>query len=122
MIFSKRYLVSIFSVAALGLVSLPADAQTNQRSDQTVEQNAAAVGDDNYIYQRADQINIQNNRSRVRGRRSGERVNQDSSQYTGQSAGGVGYGNTIEQNSRVINTQRNSVRRDQRGRRGRYDY
>jgi len=120
MILSKRYLVSIFSVAALGLISLPADAQTNQTSTQTIEQNAANVGDDNQIYQRADQINIQRNNQRLRGRRSGGRVNQDSYQDTRQSGGNVGYGNSSRQRSRVINTQRNSVRRDERGRRGRY--
>lgn len=120
MILSKRYLVSIFSVAALGLISLPADAQTNQTSTQTIEQNAANVGDDNRIYQRADQINIQRNNQRLRGRRSGGRVNQDSYQDTRQSGGNVGYGNSSRQRSRVINTQRNSVRRDERGRRGRY--
>ncbi|MBE9004703.1 hypothetical protein IQ259_06570 [Fortiea sp. LEGE XX443] len=116
----KRYLVGIFSVAALGLASLPANAQTNQTSTQSVNQNAATVGDENYIYQRADQINIQNSRQRVRGRRSGGQVNQGNDQYTDQSAGAVGYRNSIEQRSRVINTQRNSVRRDQRGRRDRY--
>lgn len=119
MIFSKRYLVSIFSVAALGLVSLPADAQTNQTSTQTIEQNAANVGDYNSTYQRADQINIQNNRQRVRGRRSGGRVNQDSFQDTRQTTGNVGYGNESRQDSRLINIQRNSIRRD-RGRRDRY--
>ncbi|ALF54823.1 hypothetical protein ACX27_21505 [Nostoc piscinale CENA21] len=108
----KRYLVSIFSIAALGLASLPAYADTNQTSTQVINQNAAAVGDENYIYQRADQINIQNSRQRIRGRRSGGRVNQDNAQFTGQSAGAVNYRNSIEQRSRIINTQRNSIRRD----------
>ncbi|MBE9205410.1 hypothetical protein IQ244_02455 [Nostoc sp. LEGE 06077] len=116
MIFSKRYLVSIFSVAALGLASLPVHAETNQTSTQTVEQNAAIVGNDSQIYQRADQINIQNSRQRIRGRRSGGRVNQDNGQYTGQSAGAVGDGGRIGQRSRLINIQRNSIRRDQRRR------
>lgn len=115
MIFSKRYLVGIFSVAALGLTSLPAHADTKQNSTQIVEQNAAAVGDQNVIYQRADQINIQNSRQRFRGRRPG-RVNQGNSQFTGQSAGAVNYGNYVEQRSRLINTQRNSIRRQQRRR------
>ncbi|MCC5637716.1 hypothetical protein LC593_18095 [Nostoc sp. CHAB 5844] len=119
MIFSKRYLVSIFSIAALGLASLPADAQTTQRSTQSVNQNAAIVGDDGYILQRADQINIQNSRQRLRGRRSGGRVNQDNGQFTDQSAGSVGYGSAVEQRSRLINIQRNSIRRE-RSRRDRY--
>ncbi|NJM67995.1 MAG: hypothetical protein HC851_21190 [Acaryochloris sp. RU_4_1] len=101
------HLLSLLSIAAISLVSFPARA--DQINTQVVNQEAAAVGTNNTIYQDANQTSVQQNqRYRVR---SQSTTTQDNLQELQQSAGAVGEGNHIEQNTHQINVQQNVHRR-----------
>ena len=102
----KTYLLSLCSVAVLGLVSPPVQAD-EQVNTQVTNQSAAAVGDYNQIGQWSTQTSVQQQQRRGRAHQRPNR--QDSLQEGRQTAGAVGYDNRILQEGEQVNVQKDSI-------------
>ncbi|KAM3095136.1 hypothetical protein ACKFKG_14615 [Phormidesmis sp. 146-35] len=113
----KACVVSLLSVAALGMISLPSKAGQVQESVQGTSQSAAIVGDGNVVNQYIIQNNVQ--KQRGQGHLKGKKQQQQGSfQGAGQTAGVVGNGNQLNQVSEQLNVQQQKLR--SRGHKQRY--
>ncbi|WP_250122792.1 hypothetical protein [Chroococcidiopsis sp. CCMEE 29] len=106
----KSFMLSLVSVAALGFFSLPARA--DQTSVQLNNQEAAAVGEYNYIGQESSQISTQEQVGKYGVAEKYKTERQEAIQDAKQAAGAVGRGNRIRQTSEqlTIQQQNNSYR------------
>jgi hypothetical protein len=100
------YFLGIVLTTAIGFTAISARAD-EQVNTQVTNQSAGAVGNGNSIFQRSDQISVQQQK---RTGRSSDGTLQDSLQQTDQAAGAVGNDNYVEQNSSQLNIQQNSHR------------
>ncbi|ARV58966.1 hypothetical protein BZZ01_10245 [Nostocales cyanobacterium HT-58-2] len=111
---NKTFIVGILSVATLGIVSLPVQAE--QTSTQGSNQTATITGNNNQINQYIIQVNVQKNRGNWKGKHQPSQPQQSSSQGATQSAEAVGDGNQINQDIQQVNDQQQNVHSGSHGR------
>ncbi len=102
----NTYAIALLSFAAFGFTAMPASA--DKITTQIINQNAAIVGDGNYIEQNSTQLSIQNQPKKTHNSRSNNSrptTNQVSTQKNEQNAAIVGNDNYLEQNSTQVNVQ-----------------
>lgn len=102
----QAYWVGLISAAALGLVSLPAQAN-EQNSVQISKQTSAVVGDFNHVFQHSTQVSTQQQQGRYSkyGKAKFEFSDQNIAQEIEQTSGVVGIGNYVRQKSDQITVQ-----------------
>jgi hypothetical protein len=106
----KAFVVSLLSVATLGMFDVPAQAGQVQESVQGTSQSAAIVGDGNTINQYIIQSNAQKQRGQGSWKGKKQQQVQSSGQGADQTAGIVGNGNEINQVTQQTNIQKQSGR------------
>lgn len=103
----NSYAIALLTFAAFGFTAMPARA--DRITTQTINQNAAIVGDGNYIEQNSTQLSIQNqpksHNSRSNSRSNARVTNQVSTQDSEQNAAIVGNDNYLEQSTTQVNVQ-----------------
>lgn len=102
----QAYLLSLVSVAALGVVSLPAHAD-EQNSVQISNQTSAVVGDFNHVMQQSTQVSAQQQQGRFSkfSKAKFKLGDQNGAQEVGQTSGVVGIGNYVRQATDQITVQ-----------------